>query len=163
MILGNYRCSMAGLDLNRQWQKPNKRVTPTIYALKQLLRNNQERLVCYCDLHGHSRKFESFIYGCKNPAHRRERILPWLLGQLEPYFSYNATSFKVSRSKHGTGRVVGWREFGLVNCFTLEASFAGSLVGDVAHHWRTSDLQRIGGSLCEAVHEWATVQVPLSD
>ena len=98
VILGNYRCSKAGLDLNRQWQKPSKRVTPTVHALKNLLRANQNRVVFYCDLHGHSRKYDSFMYGCKNQSHRRERMVPWLLGQIEPFFSYNGSSFKVCLS-----------------------------------------------------------------
>jgi len=34
-------------------------------------------------------------------------------------------SLKVSKSKSGTGRVVVARELGVLNCYTLEATFAG--------------------------------------
>jgi murein tripeptide amidase MpaA len=31
VINGNYRCSLAGCDLNRRWKFPNKNLHPTIY------------------------------------------------------------------------------------------------------------------------------------
>ena len=37
VVLGNYRCSLAAVDLNRRWAKPSARHHPTIYALKKLL------------------------------------------------------------------------------------------------------------------------------
>ena len=39
VINGNYRCSLAGVDLNRQWHAPIKQEHPTVYALKMLLRS----------------------------------------------------------------------------------------------------------------------------
>lgn len=32
VIIGNYRCSLAGVDLNRQWANPNAKLHPEIYA-----------------------------------------------------------------------------------------------------------------------------------
>lgn len=34
VILGNTRCSLAGLDLNRMWQDPTKEIHPVIYYVK---------------------------------------------------------------------------------------------------------------------------------
>jgi len=34
VINGNYRCSLAGCDLNRRWKRPSKVLHPTIYATK---------------------------------------------------------------------------------------------------------------------------------
>lgn len=31
VIIGNYRCSLSGQDLNRQWQLPNSKLHPEIY------------------------------------------------------------------------------------------------------------------------------------
>jgi hypothetical protein len=36
VIVGNYRCSLAGCDLNRCWQNPDKRLHPTIFHAKQV-------------------------------------------------------------------------------------------------------------------------------
>jgi cytosolic carboxypeptidase protein 2/3 len=43
VIVGNYRCSLAGLDLNRQYIMPNQKITPEIWAVKDV--SNFTRLV----------------------------------------------------------------------------------------------------------------------
>lgn len=66
VINGNYRCSLAGCDLNRRWKTPSKVIHPTIYFVKKMVKEvHQERGVAlFCDLHGHSRKQNVFMYGC---------------------------------------------------------------------------------------------------
>ena len=58
VINGNYRCSLAGCDLNRRWKNPSKLLHPTIYYTKKLVKQQHEerQVLMYCDLHGHSRK-----------------------------------------------------------------------------------------------------------
>ena len=34
VVLGNYRSSIAGVDLNRMWISPDKTIHPTVFALK---------------------------------------------------------------------------------------------------------------------------------
>ena len=36
VIIGNYRCSLAGHDLNRQWKDPKQSIFPEIYATKMV-------------------------------------------------------------------------------------------------------------------------------
>jgi len=38
VILGNYRCNLSLVDLNRQWIDPNKKLHPTIYNAKQMIK-----------------------------------------------------------------------------------------------------------------------------
>lgn len=38
VINGNYRCSLAGCDLNRRWKNPSKLLHPTIYYTKKLVK-----------------------------------------------------------------------------------------------------------------------------
>jgi murein tripeptide amidase MpaA len=38
VINGNYRCSLAGCDLNRRWKYPSKLLHPTIYNTKKLIK-----------------------------------------------------------------------------------------------------------------------------
>lgn len=66
VIIGNYRCNLAQVDLNRQWIDPNKKLHPTIYHTKQMIKRMKEEreLLVYCDFHGHSRKKNCFMYGC---------------------------------------------------------------------------------------------------
>ena len=70
VIVGNYRCSLAGLDLNRVWQEPTPRLQPGVAALKALMKafTAEREVVLFCDLHGHSRKMGIFMYGCEKRA-----------------------------------------------------------------------------------------------
>ena len=36
VINGNTRCNLAGVDLNRQWMDPNKKLHPSIYHMKMV-------------------------------------------------------------------------------------------------------------------------------
>lgn len=64
-----------------------------------------------------------------------DRVFPYLVSKAAPdAFSFPDCNFRVQKSKESTARVVGWREFGLLNCLTLEASFAGPSIGRVANH-----------------------------
>lgn len=57
----------------------------------------------------------------------------------------------MQNSKAGTGRVVAFRELGLVNALTLEASFAGAAAGRRAErHFNTRDLEEMGAALVRA-------------
>jgi hypothetical protein len=48
VIVGNYRCSLAGCDLNRVWHDPLKKLHPTIYSLKALIKSlSEEREVSH--------------------------------------------------------------------------------------------------------------------
>jgi cytosolic carboxypeptidase protein 2/3 len=38
VINGNYRCSLAGCDLNRRWKFPSKTLHPTVYNIKRLVK-----------------------------------------------------------------------------------------------------------------------------
>lgn len=65
VVLGNYRLSFSGHDLNRKWKETSSRLHPEIYSIKYLLKEmhqaNPIRLMI--DLHGHSRKKGVFFYG----------------------------------------------------------------------------------------------------
>lgn len=96
-------------------------------------------VVLYCDLHGHSRKQNVFVYGCNNQTNPslflRERIFPYMMHLNGPdHFSYKSlvfgrslpsftprarhftpiccrsSRFAVRKSKESTGRVVTWRD-----------------------------------------------------
>lgn len=133
-----------------------------IYHIKELIRKTQQEreILLFCDFHGHSRKKNIFMYGNshKNDTKYRERIFPYLLEKQAEVFSYIDCAFSVQKSKEGTGRVVGWKELGIQNSFTLEASFCGSDFGKYADlHFNTSILQEMGHHFCEAILEYMQV------
>ena len=69
VILGNFRCGLAGKDLNRQFKVKNLQLLPEISSLKDYItklkneKNTSSSLMYYLDLHGHSTKKNSFMYG----------------------------------------------------------------------------------------------------
>ena len=157
VILGNYRCSVMGVDLNRQWLEPNEHSHPTIYHLKRLMKGylSTDQLLLFCDLHGHSRKRNIFAYGCetlKGAQRLRERVFPRLLADCCAHFSQSACSYKVLKSKETTGRVVVWRQLSLPNSFTLEASFCGADFGPGAGgHYSIDNLKEMGAAFVPAL------------
>ncbi|CAF0864478.1 unnamed protein product [Adineta ricciae] len=151
VIVGNYRCSLAGRDLNRNYKTVLKDAYPSIWHTREMIKRfmTETELVLYCDFHGHSRKQNVFVYGCENkhlPNERlKERIFPAMLAKNDPSkFSYDSCKFKVQKAKEGTGRIVMW-SMGVMNSYTLEATFCGSTQGDrVGQHFTTKDLESIG-------------------
>ena len=165
VVVGNYRTSLAGLDLNRMWRDPSRRVTPSIYAIKMMIRRLQEDrdVVLFCDLHGHSRKHNVFCYGCAHDSRSEtkaanryaEMIFPRLLWRNSSVFSFSDCSFKVQRAKESTARVVVRRELGIVNSFTLEATLAGPNFGRLAGtHLTPSPLRDVGHAFCDTILDY---------
>ena len=136
VINGNHRCSLAGRDLNREWQYPSRHTTPPVYYFKALMKHVKKTrdVLLFTDFHGHSKHKNFFIYGCNalrkgstaTPSLVLEKVLPKLMQNLTPSFSLENTSFKVQKAKESTGRVVVWREIGVRLSYTIEASLMGS-------------------------------------
>jgi len=153
VIVGNYRSSLCGLDLNRQWQMPSKKITPTIYYAKQMIQRLCEcrDVVLYIDIHGHSRKKNIFMYGNNAPS-AKEKIFPRLLAGLVDYFSIGDCSFQVKKNKKFTARAVVYNEFEVYNSYTLEASLCGADTGQLAnYHFNRANLEQMGWRTCEAI------------
>jgi len=109
VIVGNYRCSLSGRDLNRNYKTILKDAYPSVWHTREMVKRlvgivqlsifffsfdligrfmTETELVLYCDFHGHSRKQNVFIYGCENkqvPGERlKERIFPAILSKNDP-------------------------------------------------------------------------------
>lgn len=67
VIVGNYRTSLSGLDLNRQWTAPTVKASPEIASMKEMVRKTLEcrDVHIFVDIHGHSRAKNLFMYGCQ--------------------------------------------------------------------------------------------------
>lgn len=135
VIYGNYRCSLLGVDLNRKWEKPNRLLHPEIHYAKQMIRNMhiERKVILYCDLHGHSRKKNAFFFGCSYKNYEQEgrmrnaqlRLIPLMCCQRNDLFKFKDCRFRIEKSKESTARVVIFKEFNIINSFTLETSFFG--------------------------------------
>uniref|UniRef100_A0A094ZI10 Cytosolic carboxypeptidase 2 n=1 Tax=Schistosoma haematobium TaxID=6185 RepID=A0A094ZI10_SCHHA len=161
VIVGNYRCSLSGCDLNRKYTSSLKRFFPTIWHTKQMIINvmKQYEVVVYCDLHGHSRKQQMFIYGCKSQTPEKQyysRIFPAMLSKNIPeLFNFDKCKFAVQKEKEGTGRIVMWRE-GIINSYTLEATFCGTAGNDLedGYHFNFLDFEKMGSHFCDTLLDY---------
>jgi hypothetical protein len=100
VINGNYRCSLSGQDLNRRWKTPNKVLHPVNFEVKRLIRSfiKEREIIMYCDLHGHSRRKNIFMYGNNiKEAPHASRVFPYILSKLLDYFSFEQSRFSMSR------------------------------------------------------------------
>ena len=126
VVYGNYRCSLVGQDLNREFANPHRKLHPTVWHLKQLL--HQHKADLYLDFHGHSRKEGVFFYGNQvldrpQPAdtqlsqkHSKQveiALLPRLCCLASTDFRFDQCTFRDDPGKQGTGRVVALKQFGI--------------------------------------------------
>ncbi|RHZ16080.1 hypothetical protein DYB37_011619, partial [Aphanomyces astaci] len=157
VMYGNNRCGLAGCDLNRQWKAPRGAVHPTIAAAKSVMQTLP--VVFYCDIHGHSRKKNVFMYGCDSRKHVNPvaRTFPTLLSNHwigRQFVSLDACNFQVHRES--TARVVVGKDMGIANSFTLEASFCGADFGVLAaRHFNLGHFEDIGLALGQTLAEYA--------
>jgi len=93
-----------------------------------------EPFLGFIDIHGHSRKKSVFMYGPHYPLHNERyfkcKVLPKLIDAKTDMFRFYSCKFRIEKSKLKTARVVLFKEFGIMNCFTLEASFHGFIDSD---------------------------------
>ncbi len=137
VVLGNYRCSLMGFDLNRYWNEPSPWAHPSIVATKQLLQQMDSDpnvlLDFYIDLHAHSTSMNSFMYGNMYDDETRfeqHSVFPRLLCSNAEDFSFSNTSFNRDAIKAGTGRrALGSCLSDRSNCYTLEVSFYSYMSG----------------------------------
>ncbi len=67
-------------------------------------------------------------------------------------FNINDCSFVIQKAKESTARVVMWKEMGITNTFTLEASFCGADQGKFAdYHFNVDMLVEVGHRFCDTI------------
>lgn len=168
VICGNYRNSVAGVDLNRQWINPEPMFHPEVDAVKSLMQQIKEedkrQIWIFCDLHGHSKKRNSFFYGCNTAANGGflswtiVRLLPRIFAKLTHMFNYKDCRFRVEPYKIGTARVVAWKQFQITHSFTLENSFYGYDIGeDETRVFSAQDYKDVGVKFSMAIYEMHSV------
>ncbi|SBT75336.1 zinc-carboxypeptidase, putative [Plasmodium ovale] len=132
VVLGHNRYCSNGFDLNRQWNRPIYYLHPTIYTAKLLLKkiSLSNKVVFFCDFHGHSRKYNCFLFG--NPdtkmcikGRKFSEIFPEIFSQSVPWFSIEDTKFKGENENRGIARNICGKAFKIDCSYTLEISLLG--------------------------------------
>jgi len=167
VINGCNRFSLAGVDLNRVWDRPSKIMHPSVYWAKGLIQYMTEiskrAPFVVVDIHGHSRLSNVILYG-NNPNESWRSVdqtirhdyrfleLPSILGKISNSFSLSNCRYTVTKSKEPTARVVLWRQFQISRCYTLESTYCGYDSGPYTGcQIGISELKEIGHDLCMAI------------
>lgn len=153
VVYGNTRCNLLGFDLNRRWLQPIRLLQSTVHYTKKLMKCGGE-IGLYCDFHGHSVKKNAFIYGCVDSDLRKNtliRLFPLFLQRANRLFNYSDCKFQIEKEKEGTGRVVFFKEMGVLNSYTLEASFYGPSAPSANTYMTTEDLTGLGADFCRTL------------
>lgn len=140
VVLGHNRFCSNGFDLNRQWDKPIYYLHPTVYTTKSLLKNlqkNNNKIIFYCDFHGHSSKYNCFLFGNSGTRtflkkNNYTEYFANVIYQSIPWFSLGDTKFKNlndNEGKGGTARYICGTELKIDCSYTLELSLLGVRVG----------------------------------
>lgn len=99
------------------------------------------------------------MYGPSFPLHNERyfkcRVLPKLLDEKTQMFRFYSCKFRIEKSKLKAARVVLFKEFGIMNCFTLEASFHGY----IDNNRKTTEMlvehfEEMGNVLGTSFHEY---------
>ena len=124
VIYGNFRTNLSGFDLNRQWLGPDRWMHPEIYSISKYLQN-LTGIAFLMDFHGHSKKYNSFIYACTGDPSYLYKVYPYIYSKTSKFFSIKDCTYNLTPDKERTARIQIYRTINRPQVFTLETSFFG--------------------------------------
>jgi murein tripeptide amidase MpaA len=137
VIVGNYRNNLQGKDMNRHFF-PDKLDDPDalqhgrcheVELLRSYLKENSDGLLTmFLDIHAHSIEHSIFTYsplpdGVKDVNTTRQFAM--ILNDLSPYFSLKSCRDNNEYTKRNCARLGIFRDWSLVNSYTIESSCFG--------------------------------------
>jgi predicted deacylase len=124
VVLGNTRSNAAGLDLNRHWKSETEQ--HEAQAIKGYLAELRRgfRFKYIFDLHGHSKKVNSFFYSTRDSPDV-VRLLPFVASKVCRMISWPDCFFTNSGAKKSTARVQLAARLACPLSYTCETSLFG--------------------------------------
>ena len=134
---------------------------PVNYHVKKIVAKH--RPLAFFDVHSHSRRKCTFIYGPRFPLHSLfylgVRAFPKLMAEESSAFRYYSCKFKNERKKQGCARLSMWRDCGVNLSYTLETSFLGYLDNDRnTVEFSIPNMLRLGRDLARSLLEYALIR-----
>ena len=151
VIHGNFRMNFLGKDLNRMWDEPIENICPTIYYTVKMIEKTLESrdIYFFCDFHGHSNKYNFFLYSCKskydylhldeniiipNPQKFKltfyELVFQYILNRENILLDRFSCTNKIIPSKTKTSRAILKTKFNVDFSYCLETSLAAMKTKD---------------------------------
>ncbi|CAD8048679.1 unnamed protein product [Paramecium primaurelia] len=150
VFLGNSRCNLHGVDLNRKWINPQLSSEPEVYYIKQSLEKYKQKIIMMVDLHGHSTKQHYFIYGCANNQNNNNEIKNLIAKfQNHSLFHLNYCSLETQANRKSTARQTFWYQYKVQFSITIEISLFGSQNG----RFSNSDYKEIAYQIYNSIEK----------
>ena len=156
VIYGNFRCDLAGFDLNRVWKHPIRELHPQVFAIKEQLaglRATGRPIAACLDLHSHSKLANVFSYCCKTDE-VESRLFSYMLSRRDPLFHFPSCTFGLSRDKLTTGRAVLFHTARHHHVITIEISAMGGQKGREISPMQPSDLALLAQNILQTQYDY---------
>jgi murein tripeptide amidase MpaA len=152
---GNHRTNAAGLDLNRQWMKPDKDASPEVFLVRRALLEAGCDL--FLDVHGDEDIPYLFAAGCEgNPRYtpridRLEGLFQDRLMEIDEHFQRERGYEHDHPERKNLAAAANWvgQRFDCLS-LTLEMPFTDDANRpDEVYGWSPEDCRRFGRSVLE--------------
>lgn len=167
VIAGNSRMSLAGDDLNRKFAEPDTMLHPEVLDIKGLVDrcNHENGVLMFIDIHGHSKKKGSFMYGPYFPLHSNTyfniRLLPKYLSKKTDIFRYYSCKFKSEKSMRQSARLVMSQNLNIKYTYTMENSLYGYIDQERnSHSFKPHNFKDLAKDLIESIYKFTKYTDP---
>ena len=151
VIRGNFRMNFLGKDLNRMWDEPNGNICPSIFSTIKMIEKTLDSrdIYFFCDFHGHSNKYNFFLYSCKskcdelqldenikipNPQKLKltyyELVFQFILNKQNKLLDRFSCTNKINITKTKTARAILKTKYDVDFSYCLESSIGGMKTKD---------------------------------
>jgi hypothetical protein len=120
VVMGNFRTSLYGKDLNRLFKKEQLFLIPEVEMCKEEFNSLQKvfknKIMMFLDIHGHSARRNSFCYGpgiLDANAFSDVREFAKIIASKTEIFRYPSCSFRIDQGKQTTARACFSKSVGL--------------------------------------------------
>ena len=172
---GNFRMNVLGKDLNRMWEEPDENTSPTIFNTVKMINKTLgcREIFFFCDFHGHSNKYNFFLYSCKskseylnideniiiqNPQKNKltfyELVFETILNKENPFLDRFSCTNKINPSKTKTARAILKNKFDIDFSYCLETSIGAMRTKDGnVFPYTINQYKKIGRDFCVALNK----------
>ena len=172
---GNFRMNVLGKDLNRMWEEPEENTSPTIFNTVKMINKTLgcREIFFFCDFHGHSNKYNFFLYSCKskseylnideniiiqNPQKNKltfyELVFETILNKENPFLDRFSCTNKINPSKTKTARAILKNKFDIDFSYCLETSIGAMRTKDGnVFPYTINQYKKIGRDFCVALNK----------
>lgn len=155
--IGNSRCSLAGNDLTRAWDKPDRFLQPEVYYTKKLLEKlrKDNNIVFFTDMHTNYYNTDCYVLGCQATKSREYGVAMTINSNL---YDHGKSKFNVPVNKRAHSYSVMSSEFGVSYSYSLQISSSQTMYSTPIE---IPDYIRLGGQYLCSIGSFLSKKFPV--